>query len=505
MADVFISYASEDRDRVRPLAEALIARGLSVWWDRALAAGDDDTQVIERELHAARAVVVVWTTASVGSTFVRDEAGRARDQGRLAPVLFDRGLQLPLGFGAFQAEDFTAWNGAPSAPQIALLEESLRARIEGRTVDGAAVQARRKRAMSRIRFVSLLGLVATVLVIAASVAVLTRQVPSTAPAVSARQDPAAQLLDLVAQGKITGDQALQLAKLLQADAFKDTAGSTPTVEAPADAPLVPPANASSAERAAFAEAPAVRRSDMISAARSSFEDAAAALLLDPDPRVRDAVLKTRSADTREEGVNALWALAKEGGASASAQWRACGALMLAAGDPRAGEALEQARALNPQDKNLWRLLSYAYARDNKPREAAGAALISEGIERAGGSDWQGAEARLDMALTLVRDPQAKGFVLSQIGDAAAAQEDWAGAEKRYRSALQMHDAQNNTAAISLDSSRLARALAKQGDNRRACLTLRRARAQGASVTDEELAEACAAPATSPDAPSSERP
>ena len=41
MADVFISYASEDRDRVRPLAEALLSRGFNVWWDRSLSAGQD--------------------------------------------------------------------------------------------------------------------------------------------------------------------------------------------------------------------------------------------------------------------------------------------------------------------------------------------------------------------------------------------------------------------------------------------------------------------------------
>ena len=39
MADVFISYASEDRNRVRPLAEALQSRGFNVWWDRSLPPG----------------------------------------------------------------------------------------------------------------------------------------------------------------------------------------------------------------------------------------------------------------------------------------------------------------------------------------------------------------------------------------------------------------------------------------------------------------------------------
>src|SRR5262245_53662648 len=87
MSDIFISYASEDRDRVRPLADALQQRGFNVWWDRSLAAGDDYTAIIDRELRTARAVIVVWTQGSVASTFVRDEAGRARDEGRLVPVL----------------------------------------------------------------------------------------------------------------------------------------------------------------------------------------------------------------------------------------------------------------------------------------------------------------------------------------------------------------------------------------------------------------------------------
>jgi hypothetical protein len=39
--DLFISYASEDRDEyVRPMTDALAARGVLFWWDLAL---DEDT------------------------------------------------------------------------------------------------------------------------------------------------------------------------------------------------------------------------------------------------------------------------------------------------------------------------------------------------------------------------------------------------------------------------------------------------------------------------------
>ena len=39
MADVFISYKREDRERVRPIVDALLAEDFSVWWDVGIAGG----------------------------------------------------------------------------------------------------------------------------------------------------------------------------------------------------------------------------------------------------------------------------------------------------------------------------------------------------------------------------------------------------------------------------------------------------------------------------------
>ena len=60
MADIFLSYSSKDKERVKPLVHALEREGWTVWWDRKTPAGETFDQMIERELTASRCVVVVW-------------------------------------------------------------------------------------------------------------------------------------------------------------------------------------------------------------------------------------------------------------------------------------------------------------------------------------------------------------------------------------------------------------------------------------------------------------
>ncbi|HXZ68054.1 MAG TPA: TIR domain-containing protein, partial [Alphaproteobacteria bacterium] len=108
MADIFVSYARAERARVAPLVAALEAQGWSVWWDPAITGGQQFDDLLAQELEAARAVVVVWTAASVASRWVRGEARTGADKNVLVPVQFG-GPTLPIDARAIHTIDLSNW------------------------------------------------------------------------------------------------------------------------------------------------------------------------------------------------------------------------------------------------------------------------------------------------------------------------------------------------------------------------------------------------------------
>jgi predicted nucleotide-binding protein len=86
MADVFISYSKSYVQITRDLAADLEAKGLTVWWDTDLLAGESFRQRIIQELQACKAAIVIWTPQSVISDYVISEAERARKAGKLIQV-----------------------------------------------------------------------------------------------------------------------------------------------------------------------------------------------------------------------------------------------------------------------------------------------------------------------------------------------------------------------------------------------------------------------------------
>ena len=109
MADVFISYAREDLERVRPLVNAIEAAGYSVFWDRTIPAGMTWRKYIGKALDERKCVIVVWSKSSVGSDWVKEEADYGKRRDVLISAKIDP-VEPPFDFGRIQAADLTGWD-----------------------------------------------------------------------------------------------------------------------------------------------------------------------------------------------------------------------------------------------------------------------------------------------------------------------------------------------------------------------------------------------------------
>jgi adenylate cyclase len=114
---IFLSYARDDVDAARQLAEELADAGHDVWWDRHLHGGSRFDKEIEEALGNAEAVVVIWSRASLESAWVKDEAAEARDSERLVPISIGS-AKPPLGFRQFHTIDLGSWKGNETPESI---------------------------------------------------------------------------------------------------------------------------------------------------------------------------------------------------------------------------------------------------------------------------------------------------------------------------------------------------------------------------------------------------
>jgi hypothetical protein len=103
MADVFISY-SRAKKAAAELARKLDDLGFTVWWDTSLIpARIFFPKEIDRQLNAARAVVVIWSPASAKSYWVYSEARHGDRQDKLVNTRTSALLpeQIPKPFDVF--------------------------------------------------------------------------------------------------------------------------------------------------------------------------------------------------------------------------------------------------------------------------------------------------------------------------------------------------------------------------------------------------------------------
>ena len=112
MSDVFISYARRSTaTQAQAAAAALRSLGYSVWIDDELPAHRAYGKVIQEQVDAAKAVLVLWSTDAIDSEWVLSEAERAREARKLVQVAVD-GARPPMPFDQIQCADLQGWTGA---------------------------------------------------------------------------------------------------------------------------------------------------------------------------------------------------------------------------------------------------------------------------------------------------------------------------------------------------------------------------------------------------------
>ena len=115
-----------------------------------LRSGETFDEVIEKELRAAKAVVVLWSPRSVASRWVRAEATLADRDNKLVPIIIEP-CNRPIIFELTHAAELAEWTGDTSEASWQTLVRDLR-RMVGKTKDaqaaatGGSCRARRQAA-----------------------------------------------------------------------------------------------------------------------------------------------------------------------------------------------------------------------------------------------------------------------------------------------------------------------------------------------------------------------
>jgi hypothetical protein len=141
MAHVFISYDSEDREIAREIVTRLEAQGWSVWWDRRIPTGKTWRSVLDKALQEMDCMLVLWSSRSIESHWVIEEAEEGRDRGKLLPLLIEP-VRPPRGFREIQALSFVDWDRSVGAPCFqTLLHDLAELTLEASSGDAAKAAA----------------------------------------------------------------------------------------------------------------------------------------------------------------------------------------------------------------------------------------------------------------------------------------------------------------------------------------------------------------------------
>ena len=117
MADIYISYAKEDYEKVKLLANSLgsmednSGSPLKISLEEPVFhIGDNLSEIRFRAIHQADCIIVIWSEDSLKSEWVRKEATLGLEKGNLLPVLFQM-VTPPKAFRSLISYDLSHWQG----------------------------------------------------------------------------------------------------------------------------------------------------------------------------------------------------------------------------------------------------------------------------------------------------------------------------------------------------------------------------------------------------------
>lgn len=139
MADVFISHARADRKRAEVIAEGLQAEGLSVVREetplRPPALG------LRAPVAESGCALVIWSRAGARVDELAIDAAQAFNQGKLAPVVLQRDIDLPPPYDLVEGIDLSGWRGRREEAPWRDLVQAVKATIADEGVGRVVRQA----------------------------------------------------------------------------------------------------------------------------------------------------------------------------------------------------------------------------------------------------------------------------------------------------------------------------------------------------------------------------
>jgi TIR domain len=110
--DIFISYAHEDIEFASELQTALGRQGWTVFMDREIPNASRWRDVLKEQLDRVKCILVLWSKASVRSSWVKDETSRGLERKVLVHATIDES-RPPDSFENYQYRHLSGWRQDP--------------------------------------------------------------------------------------------------------------------------------------------------------------------------------------------------------------------------------------------------------------------------------------------------------------------------------------------------------------------------------------------------------